>query len=169
MLLMVHWLHKDSMGNGSVIRRGDIQRMSAGSGITHSEYNHSKSESVHFLQIWFLPDKPNIPPGYAQKTFPREQKIGALQLMVSPTGRDGSISINQDVDIYAGILEDSSQSFTHTLMRDRKAWVHIVTGTLTVNCEDVKAGDGIAVSSVDTIVFTNGHNAEVIVLDMAPR
>lgn len=159
--------HKDSMGNGSVIKSGDVQRMSAGTGVTHSEYNHSKSEGVHFLQIWFLPKKRNVKPSYEQKMFEREDKLGKLKLVVSPTGRDGSVSINQDVDMYAGILENKKQSFTHKVKKNRKAWVHIAQGTLEVNGEKVSVGDGIAVNGGETLEFDNAKKAEVIIFDMA--
>lgn len=160
--------HKDSMGNGSIIRKGDVQRMSAGTGITHSEYNHSKSDGVHFLQIWFLPKKKNIQPSYEQKSFSDDDKRGKLKLVLSENGREGSVSINQDVDMYAGILDDASQSFTHKIKKDRKAWVQVARGSLTLNGEDIRAGDGVAIDSDTELKFENGNNAEVIVFDMAP-
>jgi len=160
--------HKDIMGNGSIIKPGDIQRMSAGIGITHSEYNHSKSDYVHFLQIWFLPKKMDITPSYEQKMFNRDEKVGKLKLVTSSTGRDGSVSINQEVDIYAGILEDSSQSFTHTLKGNRKAWIHIARGSVSINGQDVKSGDGISCKDKIDLEFTDGKGVEVILFDMAP-
>ena len=160
--------HKDSMGNGSTIKPGDVQRMSAGTGITHSEYNNSQSEGLHLLQIWFLPEKRNIKPSYEQKTFSKEDKLGKLKLVVSKNGLDGSVSINQDVNMYAGILENASQSFSHTLKKGRKAWVHVARGKVSLNDENLSAGDGVAVDGGTTLNFTEGKQAEVIIFDMAP-
>jgi len=119
--------HKDSMGNGSVIRPGDVQRMSAGTGVTHSEYNHSKEAPVRFLQIWFLPDRKGREPGYEQKHFPAADKRGRLKLVASNTGRDGSVSLNQDVDMYAALF-DGDETARHELAAGRSAWVQVANG-----------------------------------------
>lgn len=160
--------HKDSLGTGSVIQPGDVQRMSAGTGVTHSEYNPSQSEDVHFLQIWFLSKKRNMQPSYEQKSFSREDKLGKLKLIVSPDGTEGSVSINQDVYIYAGILEEDSQNFTYKVKKGYKAWVHIARGALTLNDQHVKAGDGIAIEGSESLTFEKGYHAEVIIFEMAP-
>jgi len=137
--------HKDSMGNGSVIQPGDVQRMSAGTGIAHSEYNHSKTDEVHFLQIWFFPDERNIPPSYEQKHFSNEAKRGKLTLVASKSGADGSLSLHQDVNMYAGLLH-GNESFSHKITRNRKAWVHIARGHVQMNDHTLRDGDGAAVS-----------------------
>lgn len=158
--------HKDSMGNGSVMRPGDVQRMSAGTGVTHSEFNHSPSEPVHFLQIWVLPDARGHQPGYEQKHFGAEDKRGRLRLVASNTGREGSVSLNQDVDLYAGLL-DGDESATLELRPGREGWVHVARGGVTLNGQALGAGDGVAVSEPGTLAFSGGRDAEVLVFDMA--
>lgn len=157
--------HKDSMGNGSVIKPGDIQRMSAGSGITHSEYNHSDANDVHFLQIWFLPEQQNIEPGYEQKSYPIEDKTGTFNLVMSRGGREGSVNINQDVDMYVGRLNEGD-SVNLEPKSGRIQWVQIAKGEVEVNGNKVGQGDGLAISDEQSLVFENGNAAEVIVFDM---
>ena len=158
--------HKDSMGNGSVIRRGDAQRMSAGSGVRHSEFNHSPDEAVHFLQIWIEPGVTGIEPSYEEKRFADADKKGRLRLIASPDGRDGSVTIHQDAYLYATLL-DKSDAVTHKLAPGRKAYVHVALGTLQVNGTPLQAGDGVKVSDESRITFAGADNAEVLLFDLA--
>src|SRR5215208_5698939 len=144
---------KDSIGTGSVIRPGDLQVMSAGSGIRHSEFNHSKQEPVHFLQIWVLPDREGISPRYDQKTFSESEKRGRLRLIGSPDGREGSIVIHQDVEIFAALL-DACDAVTHAFAAGRKGWVQ-VRGAGEVNGKPVRAGDGVALEGEATLAVTS--------------
>jgi quercetin 2,3-dioxygenase len=149
-----------------VIRPGDVQVMSAGTGIRHSEFNHSNQEPVHFLQIWVLPDEQGLKPRYDQKTFPDAEKRGRLRLVGSPDGRDGSIVIHQDADIYASLL-DSGEAVTHVLEPGRKGWVQVVRGAATVNGEAVSAGDGVAVKDEPGLTITaRANGSEVLVFDL---
>lgn len=157
--------HKDSIGNGSVIRPGDVQRMSAGTGIRHSEYNHSKTDPVHFLQIWILPEKEGLEPGYEQKAFPREDRSGRLRLVGSRDGRDGSVTIHQAVDLYAGLLGEGD-SVSHRLAEGRRAWVQIAKGSATLNGDQLYPGDGAAVAEETAIEITATDQAEVLLFDM---
>jgi len=159
--------HKDSMGNGSVIRPGDVQRLSAGTGMMHSEYNHSQTEEVHFLQIWFLPDKKNVEPGYEQKAFSDDEKRGKFRLVASKAGRDGSVSLNQDMDMSVALL-DGDETATYLTGKDRLLWVHIARGEVTLNSQELSAGDGVALAEEELLTFERGHHAEVIVFDMKP-
>jgi redox-sensitive bicupin YhaK (pirin superfamily) len=138
--------HKDSMGNGSVIRPGDVQRMSAGMGITHSEFNHSKSELVHFLQIWILPDKEGLKPSYEQKFFPDDEKRRMLRLIASADGRDGSVTIHQDVNLYAALLE-SGEEINCVIPPGRHAWLQVARGNAVANGLKLTHGDGLAVTN----------------------
>lgn len=158
--------HRDSMGNGSVIRPGDVQRMSAGTGVTHSEYNHSKNDPVHFLQIWFLPEKNGLAPGYEQKAFPEPERRGRFRLVASRAGRDGSVSLNQDVDMHVGLF-DGDEKAGFDVAEGRIAWLHVARGAITVNGERLKAGDGASVDVPVKLNFSHGDGAEVIVFDMA--
>ncbi len=160
--------HKDSMGNGSIIRQGEVQLMSAGTGVTHSENNHSKDEEVHFLQIWFLPKELDITPRYEQKYFDDNDKRGTFRLVVSASGRDGSLSINQDIDMSIALL-DNEERISYTIPQHRKAWVHIARGQLTMNGMALETGDGVAIDSEDQLTFSEGKNAEVLIFDMAPH
>jgi redox-sensitive bicupin YhaK (pirin superfamily) len=158
--------HKDSIGTGSVIRPGDVQIMSAGSGIRHSEFNHSKQEPVHFLQIWVMPDRQGLPPRYDQKTFADADKRGRLRLVASADGRDGSVVIHQDSDIFAALLNDG-EAVSQDLKAGRKAWVQVVRGTVAVNGEAVRAGDGVALENESKVAVTaRADGSEVLVFDL---
>jgi redox-sensitive bicupin YhaK (pirin superfamily) len=157
--------HKDSMGNGSIIRPGDVQRMSAGTGVVHSEYNQSQSEPAHFLQIWIIPDEQGIQPGYEQKLFPDEEKRGRLCLVSSPDGRDGSIRIHQDVLIFSGLI-DGDEHVEHELADGRQAYVHVARGNATVNGKVLKSGDAIKISDERNVSIEHGEQAEVLMFDL---
>jgi redox-sensitive bicupin YhaK (pirin superfamily) len=157
--------HKDSIGTGSVIRPGDVQRMSAGTGVRHSEFNDSKSEPVHFLQIWIIPDRGGHAPGYEQKAFPEAERRGRLRLVASRDGRDGSVTLHQDVALWAGVLDDG-QKAELALAPGRHAWVHVARGAVTVNGQRLGEGDGAALSD-ERAVALEGHGGEVLVFDLA--
>lgn len=157
--------HKDSMGNGSVIRAGDIQRMSAGSGITHSEFNPSSEQETRLLQIWMLPNQRNIQPGYEQKNFSSEVKKGRLQLIVSEDGRDGSVSAQTDALVYASLL-DAGQQVSHSLELDRIAYVHIAEGEAVVNGTQLSQGDAATIVDEADIELTGVANANVLLFDL---
>ncbi len=157
--------HKDSMGTGSVLRYGDVQVMSAGSGVSHSEFNHSATDPVHFLQIWVFPDSENIEPSYRETHFAPETKHGQLRLIASPDGADGSLRIQQDARIYATIL-DGSQKLHHALGNGRGAYVQVARGQLQVNGITLDAGDALQVSDEAQLTLENGNDAEVLVFDL---
>jgi redox-sensitive bicupin YhaK (pirin superfamily) len=158
--------HKDSLGTGAVLRPGDVQIMSAGTGIRHSEFNHSKSDPVHFLQIWLLPDQDGITPRYVDKTFTDADKQGRLLLLASSDGRDGSVLIHQDSSIYATRLNGGDQ-VSHTLAKGRKAWVQVARGSIEVNGKHLRAGDGAAIVEEETIALTGKAAAtEVLLFDL---
>ena len=156
--------HRDNMGNSGVIRPGDVQRMSAGTGVQHSEFNGSKSEPVHFLQIWILPETPGAPPGYEQKTFPPETRRGKLRLVGSRDGRDGSLTVRQDVAIYASVLE-AGKKVRHALVPGRHAWLQVAAGALELNGNRLEAGDGAAVTDEDELDIA-GKGAEFLLFDL---
>ncbi len=159
--------HKDSIGTGSVIRPGDVQRMSAGTGIQHSEYNASKTEPVHFLQIWILPEQKGIEPGYEQKNFAIAEKQGKLKLVGSRDGRDGSITIHQKVDLYAATLSEG-ESVSYAFMPNRVAWLQVARGTVQLNDQTLTAGDGVAIAQESFITLQGkAQDAEVLLFDMA--
>ena len=158
--------HRDSMGTGSVIRPGDVQRMSAGTGVTHSEMNPSPVNPVHFFQIWLLPAARGIAPGYEQKTFPDSEKQGRLRLVAASDGRDGAITIHADANLYAGLLA-AGQSARLDLPAGRHGWVQVARGEVTVNGEALAPGDGAAVSDERAIDLTASSAAEVLVFDLA--
>ena len=158
--------HKDSLGTGSIICPGDVQRMSAGTGIAHSEYNHSQTEGVHFLQIWILPNKKGVKPTYEQKTYSDEEKRGNLRLIVSEDGRSNSVTIHQDVDTYTTLL-DAGQQVIHQLKPNRHAWVQVARGSVMLNDNLLEAGDGAAVSNEESLKLVGKEMAEVLVFDMA--
>ena len=161
--------HRDSLGNGSVIRPGEVQRMSAGSGITHSEYNPSLTDPVHLLQIWITPARLGLPPGYEQKTIPMDEGNGALRLIAAPDGRDGAVTIHQDTEVYAARLRPGEQA-THRLKPGRHAWVQVARGAITLNSLAMNAGDGAAVSQEEELVLRAsdpGSLAECLLFDLA--
>jgi redox-sensitive bicupin YhaK (pirin superfamily) len=157
--------HKDSMGNGSSIVPGDVQRMSAGRGVQHSEFNHAKDAVTHFLQIWIEPSARGIAPGYEQKHFDAAAKRGRLRLVASPDGAEGSVTIHQDARLYAALL-DGAESARHALAPGRKAYVHVVRGKLTVNGNPLSAGDALKASGVAEIVLEQGAGAEALLFDL---
>jgi len=159
--------HRDSLGTGSVIRPGEVQRMSAGTGIRHSEFNASSTEPVHFLQIWIIPEKQGIAPGYEQKRFGDAEKRGKLRLVGSCDGRDGSVTIHQDVDLYAAIL-GVDESVIFNLKPGRIGWVQVATGTVTINGEELRPGDGVAFEESGAIAITGTDDSEVLLFDMVP-
>jgi redox-sensitive bicupin YhaK (pirin superfamily) len=159
--------HKDSMGNGSVIRPGEVQRMSAGRGVTHAEYNASQTAPVHFLQIWILPRAPGLPSGYEQKFFGNDGKRGRLCLVASADGAEGSVRIQQDARMFASMLEGEEQ-IRYRLSPGRKGWLHVVRGTLEVNDTLVEAGDGVAFDGGEELLIRAKDHGELLVFDI-PR
>ncbi len=157
--------HKDSMGNGSVIRPGDVQRMSAGSGIRHSEFNPSSTEKVHFLQIWIQPNVMGIEPSYEEKHFSDSEKQGRLKLIASPGGTDGSVLIHQDAFVYVGRFDGDEQAELE-LKPDRKSYVHVVRGEIRVNGIELGAGDALKVTEATKVRIDGGRAAEVLVFDL---
>jgi len=157
--------HKDSMGNGSVLRYGDVQRMSAGSGVTHSEYNGSKTEPVHFLQIWVIPSEAGGEPGYEEKHFGADSKRGRLRLVASNDGREGSVSLRQDAAIYATIL-DGADRVDHALQAGRQAYVQVARGSVTVNGMLLTAGDAVHVTDEAAVSLLDASDAEVLLFDL---
>jgi quercetin 2,3-dioxygenase len=158
--------HKDSSGGGGVIRPGEIQFMRAGSGVTHSEYNDSKSEPVHFLQIWIVHDKTGLKPAYGQQSFDRDEARRGFVLLASRDGRDGSLQVQQDVDLWVTLLEDDERR--DLLLRPgRHAWVHVARGSVSVNGVTLREGDGAAVSKEEVLTLLGGKPAEVLVFDLA--
>jgi redox-sensitive bicupin YhaK (pirin superfamily) len=158
--------HKDSMGNGSSIVPGDVQRMSAGRGVQHSEFNHAKDGATHFLQIWIEPNVRGIAPGYEQKHFDAASKRGRLRLVASPDAAEGSVTIHQDARIYAGLFDGAEQA-RHALAPGRRAYVHLARGKLTVNGHALSAGDALKLSDVADVVLEGGAAAEVLLFDLA--
>jgi redox-sensitive bicupin YhaK (pirin superfamily) len=157
--------HRDSMGNGSVIRPGDAQRMSAGTGVTHSEFNPSQSESVHLLQIWILPEREGLPPSYEERHFSAAEREGKLRLVASRDAREGSVRIHQDADLFAALLEPGSE-VAHALRPGRHAWVQVARGALTLNGTPLEAGDGVALRSEPRIALRATQPSEVLVFDL---
>jgi redox-sensitive bicupin YhaK (pirin superfamily) len=167
-------VHQDSMGNGApgaansgVIRPGDVQRMSAGSGVTHSESNHSTDQVTHFLQIWILPDRRGIEPGYEQRHFDDASKRGRLLLIVSQNGRDGSVTVHADASIYAGLFDAAARAVLR-IATGRLAYVHIVRGEIEVNGQRLAAGDAAKFGGEPVVSLANGTHAEVLVFDLLP-
>ncbi len=158
--------HRDSLGTGSVIRPGDVQKMSAGTGIRHSEFNNSQTQPVHFLQIWIIPDRNGVAPGYQQLNFSREAKLGKLLLVASNEKRDDIIHIQQDAKMYVTVLESADQRVEHTLAADRHAWVHVARGSAVVNGNVLKEGDGAAISAESKIEISGSPSAEVLLFDL---
>lgn len=160
--------HKDTLGTGSVIRPGDVQLMSAGRGVAHSEFNHSSVEPVHFLQIWIVPNVSGATPRYQQEHFSTEQKRGRLQLIISPDGADGSLHVRQDARVYAGLF-DGAETATLELAADRYAYVHVARGSVTLNGERLGEGDGMRVRDEQVLRLSEGSDAEVLVFDLRPH
>jgi len=159
--------HKDSIGTVGVIKPGDVQRMSAGTGVRHSEYNQSRDEGVHFLQIWIMPDKAGHAPGYEQKAFPDDEKRGKLRLVASPTGANGSVSIHQDARLYAGLFK-TGESATYELKPMRGAWVHVAKGAVKVNGTQLVAGDAAKIEAAGAIEIEGvEESGEVLLFDLA--
>jgi redox-sensitive bicupin YhaK (pirin superfamily) len=157
--------HKDSMGNGSVLRYGDVQRMSAGTGVSHSEYNHSRTDGVHFLQIWIAPSVKGIPPSYEEKHFTPEEKQRRLRLIASSDGREGSVLIHQDASIYASIL-NGSDPLEHPLEAGRAAYVHVIRGRVNVNGRMLSSGDALKITAESVATLSQADAAEVLLFDL---
>jgi redox-sensitive bicupin YhaK (pirin superfamily) len=158
--------HKDSLGTGSVIMPGDAQIMSAGTGISHSEFNHSQTEPVHLLQIWILPDEQGLKPRYEQRAFPLEQKKNKLCLIAAKDGREGAVTIHQDVDIYAAVLEPQNM-VTYQVKPNRYAWLQIARGRVTLNGQPLRAGDGVQINGADSLHISADAEAEILLFDLA--
>ena len=158
--------HKDSMGNASTIVPGEVQRMSAGTGVLHSEFNHSRTDPVHLLQIWLLPARNGLAPSYEQTFFPDEEKRGRLRLVASPDAADGSVRIHQDARLYATLLAPGEE-VTHALAPGRHAWVHVARGKASLNGQPLEAGDGAAVSAEERLALRGDGHAEVLLFDLA--
>ena len=159
--------HKDSMGNVKGIPPGDVQRMSAGTGVMHSEFNHAPNQTTHFLQIWMLPNAKGIPPSYEQKTFDTDSKRGKLRLVASPDGAEGSVTLHADARLYAGLF-DGDESAELELATGRKGYVHVVRGELEVNGKSLKAGDAALLQDETRVQVRQGRQAEVLVFDLEP-
>ena len=157
--------HKDNMQNGSVLRNGDVQRMTAGTGIQHSEFNHSQTEVVHLLQIWILPEKASLEPGYEEKYFSVADKTDQFRLLGSRDGRNGSVTIHQDMDLYASLLSAGTE-LTHTFGANRKGWLQVVSGDVLVNDQRLSTGDGAALQDLTTLHVKASNDAEVLLFDM---
>lgn len=158
--------HRDSTGGDGVLRRGEVQRMSAGSGVVHSEFNGSESEPVHFFQIWIEPAAENIKPGYEQKLFPDEERRNRLRVLAAPGAPEGAVDIHQDARVYASLL-DAGARVEHTLANGRGAWVQVATGTLDVNGTTLTAGDGAAIEEETKLAISAKENAEFLLFDLA--
>ena len=160
--------HRDSLGTGSVIRPGDVQMMSAGTGVRHSEFNDSQTEAVHFLQIWIVPARKRVEPRYQEARFPESEKRGRLRLIISPSGQDGSLSVYQDTRVYAGLF-DGDEKASLDLGPDRFAYVHVARGRLQVQGQALAAGDGLRIRHEERLDFGIGGQAEVLVFDLRPN
>jgi quercetin 2,3-dioxygenase len=158
--------HKDSMGNGSAIRPGDVQRMSAGSGVTHSEFNHSADQVTHFLQIWILPNARGIAPGYEEKNFSTADKRGRLRLVASSDGREGSVRMSADAAMYAGLFDGAEQA-KFSVPAGRRAYVHVARGAVTVNGRALGAGDAAMLTDESQLTISDGRQSEVLLFDLA--
>jgi quercetin 2,3-dioxygenase len=157
--------HRDSLGNGTLIRPGEVQRMSAGSGVQHSEFNHSQTEPVHLLQIWLLPNQTGIAPGYAQQSFSPESRRGRLRLLVSPDGRDGSLTAQQDASLYASLLL-AGETVNHALPAGHNVYVQVASGRVEVNGVALGSGDGAALSEVSDVQLTGLESVELLLFDL---
>lgn len=157
--------HKDSLGTGSVIRPGDVQIMSAGTGIQHSEFNNSQSEPVHFLQIWMLPDRQNITPRYDQRDFSLTQKQGQLRLVASKDGREGSVVIHQDINLYVSVLS-AGDLISFEVLPTRFAWIQVARGMVTLNGESLREGDGVQINNPELLELSTENEAEILLFDL---
>ncbi len=157
--------HKDSLGTGSIIRPGDVQRMTAGTGVRHSEYNASRTDPVHFLQIWIIPEKDGLEPSYEQKTYSDDEKRGRLRLVGSRDGRDGSVTIHQDVDLYASLLA-SGDEVAYELGEGRNGWLQVARGSVRLDDNELSAGDGVALRGERTLKLEGVDDAEILLFDM---
>ncbi|RII76659.1 pirin family protein [Pseudomonas monteilii] len=160
--------HKDTLGTGSVIRPGDVQLMSAGHGVAHSEFNHSQTQPVHFLQIWIVPNVQGATPRYQQQHFSAEEKRGKLRLIISPEGAEGSLQVRQNARVYAGLF-DGDERATLTLPENRHAYVHVARGSIELNGQLLNEGDGVRVRQEQVLELSNGVDAEVLVFDLRPH
>jgi redox-sensitive bicupin YhaK (pirin superfamily) len=160
--------HKDSMGNGSVMASGDVQRMTAGTGVTHSEFNHSKDEPVYFLQIWIEPQQTALEPGYEQKNFTREDKTDRLRLAASQSGRDGSLTIHQDADIYCTVMSPGSE-LSHSFSAGRRGWLQVIRGSVALNDQPLMPGDGAAIEDTSEVRLKAGEETELLLFDLAGK
>ena len=158
--------HEDSMGNGSIIRPGDVQRMSAGTGVRHSEKNPSGEQSVHLLQIWILPDTLDLEPGYEQKAFTEDERRGKLRLIASDDGRDGSVTVRQDVQVFASLI-DAGQSVTHDMNQARYGWIQVARGAITVNGQRAEQGDGAIAMGESSLEILAEQPTEILLFDLA--
>lgn len=157
--------HRDSLGNGAVMKPGEVQRMTAGTGVQHSEFNHSKTEPAHLLQIWIVPNAKSLPPGYDQKSFAGQLQPGRLVPVVSSTGHDGSLKINQDVELLIGKFNAGDKA-THNLKPGRHAWVQVATGKISLNGQELKAGDGAAISDETSLNLAGREPSQVLLFDL---
>lgn len=157
--------HKDNMGNGTVISAGEIQRMTAGTGIEHSEFNHSQNDELHLLQIWLFPEEKGLVPGYEQIEFTREDKLNQLKLVGSRDGRSGSVTIHQKVDLYASVLEAGTE-LTHTMADTHKVFVQVISGDLTISGKTLAAGDGMKIENENSVLIIAQNEAEILLFDM---
>jgi hypothetical protein len=157
--------HKDSMGNGTVISAGEVQRMTAGSGVQHSEFNHSQTDELHLLQIWLFPEENDLEPGYEQEMFSREDKLDQLRLIASRDGRDGSVTVHQKVDLYASVLQPNAV-VEHIIADSHKVFVQIISGVVAVNGQSASAGDGVQITDENKLIITSDGEAEFLAFDM---
>jgi len=157
--------HRDSTGSAMVLRPGEVQRMSAGTGIVHSEFNASREEPVHFLQIWIVPDRQGLDPGYEQRAFPLAERKGRLRLLAAPDGRDGALLLHQDASVFGAVLEPGAR-LAHELAPGRHAWLQVVKGKLALNGHPLAAGDGASASGEERLVLESGDDAEILLFDL---
>jgi quercetin 2,3-dioxygenase len=158
--------HKDSIGNGEIVRPGEVQRMSAGTGIMHSEFNPSATEPVHLLQIWILPDRQGLEPSYEQKAFSVAERQGKLRLIAAKDGRDGAVTIHQDVNLYSAILQPQDR-VTYQLQPNRYAWLQVARGAVALNGHSLNAGDGVAIGAAELLEISSDRDAEILLFDLA--
>ena len=157
--------HKDSMGNGTVINAGEVQRMTAGTGVRHSEFNHSQDEELHLLQIWIFPEQDGLEPGYEQTAFPREDKLNRLRLVASRDGRDGSVTVHQHVDLFASVVEQGTE-LVHPIAPGRKVFLQVVQGSASVNGHGVNSGDGLQIRNEPEVTIKATADVEILLFDM---